>query len=650
MKSGFLLQIVMYISLLSYSQRNTAGQKFNGVWEMKGVRPVGAVNFSGFPAGNYKAFLPNNNILNYSISEKGSVATLQGRFSVTSDSTYEERIQKTINNVLDNSTTILKYKFINNNNVFLQYKIDDGKWVEEHWKRITLTEDDAILLSSKEAADFEKDLSFFASPMATALKKGVKKNDIEKITNAQLKEMALLMLSSKYDAKYRAESYKAILKPDVLGQQLMIGDGYSKFENITGIYLTKGKNLVLVEGIAPGKNVNLLVPNWNRRAPEGIEPTKDPAGWGIVKKTFPLKNGVNIIELKDFDGLAYIDYFSEKPQLENTIKIHFVNGKVNGYFDIAKNNDADWNALIDNAVYPVIDAKGRHIQIAYPAADCKKYAYGRGVELISNYDSLVRRQHRIMGLEKYNRIPQNKILSRVNYNYYMFRDGDGVAYMGTNPGNAMSLVVNPDRVIKGDPCWGFSHEVGHVHQLRPYFNWGGLGEVSNNLFSLYNTTSFGNRSRISEQGNYQKARDSIIARKICYLQDGDVFNRLVPFWQLQLYFAGPGNNTGFYADLFEAFRKQSVVNNMNEKGGWGARGGNPAEYQLNFIKTACEVSKTDLTDFFDKYGFFYVGTFKVGDYGDFNYEMTQQMADACKAQIKAMKLRKPSIDISTLED
>ncbi len=149
-----------------------------------------------------------------------------------------------------------------------------------------------------------------------------------------------------------------------------------------------------------------------------------------------------------------------------------------------------------------MDAKGEHIQTAYPIEALKQYAYGKGVELIRNYDSLVYRQHRLMGLEKYNKVPKNRILARVNYNYYMFRDGDGVAYMGAKVGYAMKMVVTPESVIKGDPCWGFSHEVGHVHQTRPMFNWGGLGEVSNNLFSLYVTRSFGNKTRVSEQNNF----------------------------------------------------------------------------------------------------------------------------------------------------
>ncbi len=505
--------------------------------------------------------------------------------------------------------------------------------------------------SARELADIYADLSYFENPLALSLKKGTKKKDIGKIKNSQLKETARQLLAGEYDAQYRHAQYDSYLTPTTLGHHLMIGDGYSKYENMTGIYLPLGKHVVLVDGITQGQTVNLLIPNWNRRAPEGIEPTKDPAGWGIVRQEITLHNGVNIIDVKDFDGLAYIDYFSDTPENETPIEVHFPAAQVNGYFDVAKNDDDDWNNLIDHAVYPIIDARGRHIQIAYPAADCKKYAYGRGVELINNYDSLVYRQHRLMGLVKYDKVPKNRILARVNYNYYMFRDGDGVAYMGTDPGNAMPLVVDPNRVISGDPCWGFSHEVGHVHQLRPAFNWGGLGEVSNNVFTMYVTRSFGVESRLLAQNNYQKARESIIDGKISYLQDKDVFNRLVPFWQLQLYFSGVGENPDFYPDLFEAFRMQGAEDRRpRRRGGWGDRGDNPALYQLNFVKTACKVGNVDLTDFFDQYGFFYVGDFEYEDYGNYRYHMTQEMVDQCKAEIKAMGLSKPKVAISNLSD
>ena len=82
----------------------------------------------------------------------------------------------------------------------------------------------------------------------------------------------------------------------------------------------------------------------------------------------------------------------------------------------------------------------------------------------------------------------------------------------------------------------------------------------------------------------------------------------------------------------------------------GDRGNNPAVHQLNFVKTASQVAKLDLTDFFDLYGFFHVGKFTYDDYGNYTYEMTQEMVDKCKKEIQQLNLPKPDMDISTLTD
>ncbi|WP_409151531.1 M60 family metallopeptidase [Sphingobacterium sp. BS-2] len=531
-------------------------------------------------------------------------------------------------------------------------------------KKTLITLSAALLISAvscaQSAHDLHQvysDLTVFEDGLATQLKKGVNKKQIASIENEDIRVLAQELLAGKKVDPYKYASYPALLSPKTLGQELSIGDGYSKYENITGVYLPVGKHVIIADGIDESKDIKLLVPNWMRKAPNPEEPTKDPKGWGIEKKEFKLRNGVNIIELKDFGSLAYVSYFSDKPKEEKPINIHFLSGKVNGYFDIQKHSDQDWNAFLDQAVFPIMDAKGKHIQTAYPVEDLKKYAYGKGKELISNYDSLVYRQHRLMGLIKYNKVPDNKILARVNYNYYMFRDGDGVAYMGDKQGYAMKMVLDPSSVINGDPCWGFSHEVGHVHQTSPMLSWGGLGEVSNNIYSLYVMRSFGNKSRILAENNFNLAKKSIIDKKISYLQDPDVFNRLVPFWQLQLYFEGEGQNPDFYPDLFETLRKQNTNNSPSRqkiRERWGREAvvveRNPAVHQLNFIKTACEVSKTDLTDFFDQYGFFYVGEMKYDDYGNYEYKMTQQMVDEVKNAIKSMNLAKPKLDITTLAD
>ncbi|NGM62042.1 hypothetical protein G5B30_08960 [Sphingobacterium sp. SGG-5] len=490
----------------------------------------------------------------------------------------------------------------------------------------------------------QHDLQYFDNGLASHLNKKFKKSDLSKFKNEDMRTVAEGLLNDTYNTQYRLASYQAKLSPNTLGQKLSIGNGYSRYENVTGIYLPKGKHIVLVDGIQEDKEVSLWVPNWNRRAPEGISPTKDPNGWGIKKEIFRLKNGINIVELNNFDGLAYIHFYSETPDKAHDVQVHFVNAAVNGYFDSSIHSDQDWNSLLDNAVYPIIDAFGKHIQIVYPVEDCKKYAYGRGVELLNNYDTLVALQFRIIGLEKYNRIPDNKILSRVNYNYYMFRDGDGVAYMGTKPGYALNRLIDPHLLMTSGACWGFSHEIGHVHQLRNYFNWAGMGEVSNNVMTMYVTTSVGQKSNLGNRNHYEKARDSIIHKGISYLEDADVMNRLVPLWQLQIYFTTVGNNPNFYPDLFETFRQQSAEHAIQNPDR------NPAIYQLNFVRKACEVSKVDLTEFFDKYGFFKVGTFHVKDYRSAQYTMTKEMVDECKEAILAMQLPKPSVDITMLTD
>lgn len=187
--------------------------------------------------------------------------------------------------------------------------------------------------------------------------------------------------------------------------------------------------------------------------------------------------------------------------------------------------------------------------------------------------------------------------------------------------------------------------------------WGGMMEVSNNIFTMLCTTTLGNESRLRQQNTYQKARETILDKGISYMdfpgkagsntnqyggQDNtDVFQRLVPFWQLYLYFKEQGY-TDFYPDLMIAMRRQSPKSNNNPN----------KEYldMLEFCRLACQVSKTDLTDFFQRWGFFYVGEIDINDYGWRNYNVSQKDVDDVKSAIAEMKLPKPKKDISLMED
>ena len=481
------------------------------------------------------------------------------------------------------------------------------------------------------------DRKFFADASCRELKAGVSSNDLSGFQSDVLKTVATGLLSKTYDITYRAASYEAFPSPRELGKTLKLGDGFSRYENITGICLDAGEHVVFV-GETAGKELALLIPDWMRKPPEGVEPTKDPNGWGLKKQRIALHEGMNVIRVEK-GGNVYVSYFDDDAEHAPKVVVHFPTGKVNGFFDGTRQTDEDWDRLLDQAVSPIMDARGKHIQVAYPVEWFKVYTRGKGVELIRNYDALLNHHYTFMGLVKNQKVPKNRILARVNFNYYMFRDGDGVAYLGNK--GTMRMVADPSVVIKGDPCWGFSHEVGHVLQMRPQLNWGGLGEVSNNLFSMYTVGQMGNPSRLQAQKNYAKAHLNIVQAnpKISYLADKDVFNRLVPFWQLHLYFAKNGR-LDFYADVMEEMRRRPDAGTGDES----------IRNQFEFVKICCDVGKLDLSDFFDKWGFFWVGELNINDYGKFRYNVPQDMVDATKSYIAARKYPKPSEDLTMVAE
>jgi hypothetical protein len=493
----------------------------------------------------------------------------------------------------------------------------------------------AALANDIEALTYDR--QFFTDASCSKLRKDVRPKNLASFRSLLLKGVATDLLAGKYDKTYRAASYEAYLTPRVLGKTLKIGDGFSRYENITGIYLEAGEHIVLV-GKTEGRKLSLLIPDWMRKPAHGIKPDKDPNGWGLYKQEIPIHEGINIIQVRKGSN-AYVCYFDDDAEKAPKITVHFPTGEVNGYFDAARQTNKDWDRLLDNAVSPIMDARGKHIQVAYPVKSFNTYTRGKGVELIRNYDAMLQHHYTLLGLVKYGKVPKNRILARVNFNYYMFRDADGVAYLGDR--STMRMVADPSVVISGDPCWGFCHEVGHVMQMQPQLNWGGLGEVSNNLFSLYTGGKMGNQSRLKEEKKYASARKSIIEAnpKKSYLADPDVFNRLVPFWQLQLYFAKNGR-PDFYADVMEQMR-------LHPNAG---RGSASIGNQFEFIKLCCDAGKLDLTDFFDQWGFFWVGEITIGDYGTYKYKITQQMVDETKAWIAAKKYKKPKLDITTIED
>ena len=96
---------------------------------------------------------------------------------------------------------------------------------------------------------------------------------------------------------------------------------------------------------------------------------------------------------------------------------------------------------------------------------------------------------------------------------------------------------------------------------------------------------------------------------------------------------------GCYADVMERMRNTPDV----------GKGSQSILNQFQFIEICCDLTRTDLTDFFEQWGFFHVGEIAGDDYGKFRFEVTREIVDGVKAKIAAKNYPKPATDITRVE-
>ena len=253
----------------------------------------------------------------------------------------------------------------------------------------------------------------------------------------------------------------------------------------------------------------------------------------------------------------------------------------------------NWNKLLANASVGCLDVLGKYAHIIFPVENLKQVE--NPIEWVKFYDDLVYNEQVLMGLVKYDKMFKNRMLFSVMYNdSYMYSTTYHTGYSKGTINGLCNLAQ-----LKAD-SWGPSHEVGHSNQTRPGLKWTGMTEVTNNIHSMYMQRINSGDSRLWLKGYYPNAMTTafsgaphIQVGKIDGKGTADVFCQLVPFWQLQLYIAYVLGNTEFYADVYEYIRNNTVTG----KQAW--------EYQVEFPYICSKVSGIDLSEFFEKWGFYY---------------------------------------------
>lgn len=472
----------------------------------------------------------------------------------------------------------------------------------------------------KATLDFDM-LAYFTDITCSELKSGITEEVINEIPNEFFRNIALHLFNETYPVADRVLTAHAYKIPSVLADELKTGT-YSLRENPTGIQVNKNTELVVLVGELKGKEMKITIQNLEEGFTKAV--------------TYPLSEGLNKIKTTN-SGLAYIHYYTEDGSGDDVI-VHIPNGNINGVFRKG-NTDLDFVRLLKNAKDKHIDMIGDYAHLTFPVNKLQEVCKS-GVELLDAYDDMVRLEQELMGMEKYSRTTNNHLYFNVNYQ-------DGV-YMHATANRTEYHLSTIDRIanideVKTESCWGPAHECGHIHQLRPGFKWAGMTEVSNNVFSLYVQTSWGNTSRLENKGtiynnSYEEAYNAINVTGMAHVERvGEHFVKLVPFWQLHLYYALVIGNKDFYPDLQEVMRKgeDPVTHGLS---------------QLNFIRVACDVAKEDLTDFFDFWGLLKPVKITIDDYGSKDFEITQSDVDNLITEIKAKNYPKPKYALQFIRD
>lgn len=363
----------------------------------------------------------------------------------------------------------------------------------------------------------DADRALFTDNVFSALKSGVKDSQIEKMTDPFLKELARLMKAGTYSSEGLVSEIEPIWAVETLSAQWNApGKYYDRTQGATGVMLSKGKYAVVVDGVPEHMGgTSLKVVGWY-----AMPDDPDTKAY-LSEETYALSNGLNVIDRSNakFDGLAYVDNYDTEGLTDGSaakIRVHIVGGAVNGILSNTKTN-AEMQQILDNAVYPCIDLMGSRVHSVWEVDAIRRYARDQYVRYINTLDQLIIWEHRLLGFEKYNRVPPNKTLAYVNYDYYMYQGGRGVTFKY----DTQYRVCSPDVLINqdDDAIWGLSHEWGHQHQMKPYFCWTGMAEVSNNIFSAYNVAHMGYPIAESNyRGRYPKDKWTVNCQKI-FLDD-----------------------------------------------------------------------------------------------------------------------------------
>ncbi len=354
-----------------------------------------------------------------------------------------------------------------------------------------------------------------------------------------------------------------------------------------------------------------------------------------------LTKGCNIVTGQK-DALYYILYTADTKSMAKTldqwppIKIHIEGGTVNGYYDVARHSDRDYQALLKAATHKCFTIRGGQSLFNFDTATYKSVWPKSIDKSICWFDSLTVWEKELMGFCESVasgrravapfHLTGGEAIFPLYYNNPNFAIQGVEADAGWANSSAYRTSYNSEGCISSAFCvtradlddWCAAHECGHNNQ--GVISLEGGTEVSNNLFS--NVIRYLDGLVTSEGSPLSVVMQEHARHEPFYTRSLDSQMRM--YYQLYLYFHQAGKNTSFYPELFRELRRDPL----------GTRYSDTKNTCLKFVRKVCALAQEDLTDFFTAWGFFEpVKNLTVNDYGPHTMTVTQTDINRTMAEI-----------------
>ena len=474
----------------------------------------------------------------------------------------------------------------------------------------------------------EQLLTVFTDITCSEIKPDVTQEQIEALPEFFIQTASALKDDSynKWEKEFRIREYCPYSSADEWADKLMTRK-YGDLDNPTGIYVNEGDEVVVLVGNTHGQSISIQN--------IGEETSKGYAQTSVNGDIYPLKEGVNKLTAKQ-TGMLFVMYNTniQNPDAQ-PIKIHIPlgGGKVCGFFSLKEHQTNEkYKELIDKADYKYFCVIGNAIILYFHHKQLKAAVPYDILSSIELWDNMIQWQQELMGIEDVHPKQMNNHIFAISpEGGYMWASEGRIGFVYTVLGD----ILRKSYLMASRISWGPAYEIGHVHQGA--INWASTTESSNNLFSNYTIYKFGqNCSRGTElavpeyAANVKKAtlvfRRCVENKAWCDFgtdyqgEDPEMHARMN--WQLWNYYHRCGYNPQFFPTLFKLMRENRVSTQ------------DPGENQMMYARMACRAANENLTDFFERWGFFVPISMKVNQYGTYNYIVTDAMIKETKEFMK----------------